>query len=64
MAVALDLALRGVPALVLDDHERRRAGIPRDLFRQAATLEIAHRLGCGPQMLDKGVVWNTGRVFS
>ena len=27
------------------------------------TLEIADRLGCGEPMVDKGVVWNVGRVF-
>ena len=62
VAVALDLALRGVPALVLDDHEGVGQGSRAICFAKR-TLEIAHRLGCGPQMLDKGVVWNTGRVF-
>jgi 3-(3-hydroxy-phenyl)propionate hydroxylase len=27
------------------------------------TLEIAHRYGCGHKMVDKGVVWNLGKVF-
>jgi 3-(3-hydroxy-phenyl)propionate hydroxylase len=27
------------------------------------TLEIANRLGAGSPMLDKGVVWNVGKVF-
>jgi len=27
------------------------------------TLDIAHRLGAADKMLDKGVVWNMGRVF-
>ena len=62
VATALDLAQRGVPALVLDDHEGVGQGSRAICFAKR-TLEIAHRLGCGPQVVDKGVVWNRGRVF-
>jgi 3-(3-hydroxy-phenyl)propionate hydroxylase len=62
IATALDLALRGVPALVLDDHEGVGQGSRAICFAKR-TLEIAHRLGCGPQLVEKGVVWNRGRVF-
>jgi 3-(3-hydroxy-phenyl)propionate hydroxylase len=62
VATALDLALRGVPALVLDDHEGVGQGSRAICFAKR-TLEIAHRLGCGPQMVEKGVIWNRGRVF-
>ncbi|PWK57333.1 FAD-dependent oxidoreductase [Roseicyclus mahoneyensis] len=62
VATALDLALRGIPALVLDDHEGVGQGSRAICFAKR-TLEIAHRLGCGAAMRDKGVIWNRGRVF-
>ena len=62
MALALDLGLKGVPALVLDDHEGVGGGSRAICFAKR-TLEICDRLGCGQEMVDKGVVWNTGKVF-
>ena len=62
LAMALDLDQRGVPALVLDDHEGVGQGSRAICFAKR-TLEIMHRLGAGAEMLDKGVVWQTGRVF-
>jgi 3-(3-hydroxy-phenyl)propionate hydroxylase len=62
MAAALDLGLRGTPALVLDDHDGVGQGSRAICFAKR-TLEIADRLGCGAAMVDKGVVWNVGRVF-
>jgi 3-(3-hydroxy-phenyl)propionate hydroxylase len=62
MGVALDLGQKGVPVLVLDDHEGVGAGSRAICFAKR-TLEIADRLGCGDPMVDKGVVWNDGKVF-
>ncbi|MBF9031751.1 FAD-dependent oxidoreductase [Rhodobacterales bacterium HKCCE3408] len=62
MALALDLGKRGIPALVLDDHEGIGKGSRAICFAKR-TLEICDRLGCGQAMVDKGVVWNLGRVF-
>ena len=62
LALALDLGQKGTPALVLDDHEGAGLGSKAICFAKR-TLDIAHRLGAGQPMLDKGVVWNTGRVF-
>ena len=62
LATALDLGLRDTPVLLLDDHEGPGQGSRAICFAKR-TLEIAERLGCGQRMLDKGVVWNLGKVF-
>jgi len=62
LATALDLALKGQAVVVLDDHEGVGLGSRAICFAKR-TLEIAHRLGTGSEMLDKGVVWQKGRVF-
>lgn len=62
MATALDLGRKGTPVLVLDDHEGVGQGSRAICFAKR-TLEIADRLGAGQAMLDKGVVWNVGKVF-
>ncbi|SLN62461.1 FAD-dependent oxidoreductase [Pseudooctadecabacter jejudonensis] len=62
LALALDLGQKGTPALVLDDHEGAGLGSKAICFAKR-TLDIAHRLGAGVPMVDKGVVWNVGRVF-
>ena len=62
LALAMDLGQRGTPALVLDDHEGVGQGSRAICFAKR-TLEIMHRLGGGAEMLDKGVVWQKGRVF-
>ena len=62
MATALDLGLKGVPTLVLDDHEGIGMG-SRAICIAKRTLEIADRMGCGEALVDKGVVWNLGKVF-
>ena len=62
VATALDLGLQGIPVVVLDDHEGIGAGSRAICFAKR-TLEIANRYGCGAPMLEKGVVWNLGKVF-
>lgn len=62
LATALDLGLRGVPVLVLDDHEGVGLG-SRALCFAKRTLEICDRLGAAAPMLAKGVQWNVGKVF-
>ncbi|QBX99442.1 FAD-dependent oxidoreductase [Rhodophyticola sp. CCM32] len=61
-ATALDLAQRGQPVLVLDDHGGIGEGSRAICFSQRC-LEIADRLGCGEALVEKGVVWNLGKVF-
>ena len=62
LCLALDLGLKGVPVLVLDDHEGVGVG-SRAICFSKRTLEIADRLGAAKPLLDKGVVWNVGKVF-
>lgn len=62
VAIALDLGLRGTPVLVLDDHEGVGQGSRAICFSKRA-LEICDRLGAGEAMVEKGVVWNVGKVF-
>jgi 3-(3-hydroxy-phenyl)propionate hydroxylase len=62
LATALDLGKRGVPVLLLDDHEGPGLG-SRALCFAKRTLEICDRLGAAAPMLAKGVLWNLGKVF-
>jgi 3-(3-hydroxy-phenyl)propionate hydroxylase len=62
LATALDLGRQGIPVVVLDDHEGIGMGSRAICFAKR-TLEIADRYGCGGPMVDKGVVWNLGKVF-
>ena len=62
VATGLDLAQKGTPALILDDHDGVGQGSRAICFAKR-TLEIADRLGAGRDMVKKGVVWNVGRVF-
>ncbi len=62
LATVLDLGLQGVPVLLLDDHEGPGQGSRAICFAKR-TLEITGRYGCGGAMVEKGVVWNLGKVF-
>lgn len=62
IATALDLGQQGIPVVVLDDHEGIGMGSRAICFAKRS-LEIADRYGCGEAMLNKGVVWNLGKVF-
>ncbi len=61
-AAAIDLARQGVPVVLLDDDDTLSAGSRAICFAKR-TLEIFDRLGCGERVTEKGVGWNTGRVF-
>lgn len=62
LATALDLGRRGVPVVLLDDHEGAGLG-SRALCFAKRTLEICDRLGAAEPILAKGVQWNLGKVF-
>jgi 3-(3-hydroxy-phenyl)propionate hydroxylase len=62
LAAAMDLALQGVKTVVLDDNNTVSVG-SRAICIAKRTLEICDRYGCGQAMLDKGVIWNLGKVY-
>src|SRR4051794_15199825 len=57
LSLAIDLAQRGVPVVVLDNDCTLSTGSRAICFAKR-TLEIFDRLGCGDRMADKGVSWN------
>ena len=62
LALAIDLAQRGVPVVLLDDDCAVSTGSRAICFAKR-TLEIFDRLGCGDRMVAKGVSWKLGKVF-
>lgn len=62
LTLAIDLKLRGIDCVLLDDQDRIGEGSRAICFAKR-TLEIWDRLGCAAPMLDKGVRWNIGKVF-
>ncbi len=62
LTTALDLAVQGVPVLLLDDNNKVSVG-SRGLCYAKRPLEIWDRLGCVEPMLAKGVRWKIGKVF-
>ncbi len=62
LCCAIDLALHGVQAIVIDDNNTVSAG-SRAICYAKRTLEILDRLGCGDAVVDRGVGWRVGKVF-
>ncbi len=62
LTLAIDLAQRGQPVLLLDNGDRLSSG-SRALCFAKRTLEVWDRLGVGQAMVNKGVSWSLGRVF-
>lgn len=62
LTAAIDLGLKGVDVVVLDDNDKVSFGSRAICFAKRP-LEILDRLGCAQPLVDKGVEWNTGRVF-
>jgi 3-(3-hydroxy-phenyl)propionate hydroxylase len=62
LTAAIDLALRGIDVLVLDEDDTVSVG-SRAICWAKRTLEILDRLGCGERLVRKGVSWNVGRVY-
>lgn len=62
LTAALDLARRGIACVLLDEDDTVSFG-SRAICWAKRTLEIYGRLGLGRRFLEKGITWNTGRVF-
>ncbi len=62
LTLALDLARRGIAVVLLDDDDTVSVGSRAICFAKR-TLEIYDRLGLGERLLEKGVTWNTGKIF-
>lgn len=62
LTIALDLGRRGHKVVLLNRLDFVSAGSKAICFAKR-TLEIWDRLGVGDAMVDKGVVWNVGKVF-
>ena len=62
LALAIDLAQRGVAVVLLDNDNTLSTGSRAICFAKR-TLDIFDRLGCGERMVAKGVSWNVGKVF-
>jgi 3-(3-hydroxy-phenyl)propionate hydroxylase len=62
LSLAVDLAQREVPVVLLDNDDTLATGSRAICFAKR-TLEIFDRLGCGERMVAKGVSWNVGKVF-
>src|SRR3979409_2432446 len=62
LSLAIDLAQRGQPVVLLDDADRIGEG-SRAICFSKHSLEYWDRLGVGSRMVDKGVVWSVGKIF-
>ncbi|UTD25954.1 FAD-dependent oxidoreductase [Bradyrhizobium sp. WD16] len=62
LSLAIDLAARGQAVVLLDDADRIGEG-SRAICFSKRSLEYWDRLGVGRRMVDKGVVWQVGRIF-
>jgi 3-(3-hydroxy-phenyl)propionate hydroxylase len=65
LTLALDLGLRGIPVVVLDqDNSVGALGLSsRGVVYVHRTLEIFDRLGVAEQIIARGAGWTIGRVF-
>ncbi len=62
LTLALDLAQRGQNVVLLDDADRIGEG-SRAICFSKRSLEVWDRLGVAKPMVEKGVVWQKGRIF-
>ena len=66
LALACDLAERGIAAVVLDDDNTIgvRGASSRGIVYAQKTLEMMDRMGIYERIRDKGVVWSVGKTLA
>jgi 3-(3-hydroxy-phenyl)propionate hydroxylase len=62
LTAAIDLGLKGIPVVVIDEDNTVSVG-SRSICQAKRTLEVWGRLGCAAPMMEKGITWQTGKVF-
>ena len=62
LATAIDLAQHGQRVVLLDNDDTVSIG-SRGVCYAKRALEVLDRIGCGEEMVAKGVSWNVGRTF-
>jgi 3-(3-hydroxy-phenyl)propionate hydroxylase len=60
--LALSLAMRGVPAVLLDEDDTVSIG-SRSICQAKHSLEIWDRFGIADRMVGKGITWEEGEVY-
>lgn len=60
--LALSLAARGVPVLILDEDDTVSLG-SRSICQAKHSLEIWDRFGVAARMVEKGITWEEGEVY-
>ncbi|MBX9944123.1 MAG: FAD-dependent oxidoreductase [Reyranella sp.] len=60
--LALALALRGVPSVILDEDDTVSVG-SRSICQARHSLEVWDRFGVARRMVDKGITWEQGEVY-
>jgi 3-(3-hydroxy-phenyl)propionate hydroxylase len=60
--LALALAQRGVPSVVLDEDDTVSVG-SRSICQAKHSLEVWDRFGIARRMVDKGITWEEGEVY-
>jgi 3-(3-hydroxy-phenyl)propionate hydroxylase len=60
--LALELAARGVPTVVLDEDDTVSIG-SRSICQAKHSLEVWDRFGIAQRMVDKGITWEQGEVY-
>lgn len=60
--LALSLATRGIPVVILDDDDTVSLG-SRSICQAQHSLEIWDRFGIAERMVEKGITWEQGEVY-
>ncbi len=60
--LALSLAQRGVPSVILDEDDTVSLG-SRSICQAKHSLEIWDRFGIASRMVEKGITWEQGEVY-